>query len=98
MADIDIGDVYRASVSFVDEDGVAADPSAITFRWRKPDGTRSSYVYGTDAELVKSSTGSYYVDLDLDQAGVWTYRFEGTGGDAKAAEEDKFTVLESDFY
>lgn len=98
MADIDIGDIYRVTISFVDENSAAADPTAVTFRFRKPDGTRTAYVYVTDPEVVKSSTGVYYVDLSLDQAGVWTWRFEGVGGSAASADEDNFTVESSVFY
>lgn len=85
-------------MTFLDENRSVADPTVVTMRFRKPDGTRTAYVYGTNAEAVRSSTGVYYVDLSIDQAGVWTWRWEGTGGTAAAADEADFTVLASKFY
>ena len=87
MTAYDKGDVVRCSVAFTDEDGAAVDPATVTFKWITGDGTESSYVYGTDAELVKDDTGEYHVDLTLDESGViWYHRFEGTGTNVAAAE------------
>ena len=56
-----------------------ADPTTITFRFRDPDGNQTAWVYGTDSELVRSSTGDYYAIVPTDESGVWDYEFEGTG-------------------
>lgn len=93
----DYGDQVRVTCTFTDLNGSAADPTGITFKWKTPEGTASSYVYGTDAELVKSATGIYYVDLPLNVEGVWHYRFEGTGS-LVAADEGHLTVKNSVFY
>ncbi len=47
-----------------------------------------------DAELVKGSTGVYYVDYTTTAAGTLDYRFEGTGA-AVAAAESLFGVKSS---
>ncbi len=52
-------------------------------------------VYGTDAELVKSATGVYHVDVDADEAGIWRYRFESGSGVGQAATEGHFKVRNS---
>lgn len=87
----DIGDSRRFSVAFTDINGAAADPSAIAFKMVEPDGTETSYVYGTDSELVKDSLGNYHVDWVFSKAGRHIIRFEGTGA-VTAAEQDEVYV------
>lgn len=76
--------------------GVYADPTTVTFKMRSPSGTTTTYVYGTNAELVKSSTGQYYVDFPVTEQGEWWYRFAGTGT-VTAASEAFLVVKESHF-
>lgn len=78
-------DTKRVTVTCKDAAGVTADPSALVARIVKPDGTATTYTYGTDAELVKSGTGVYYVDVPLTQAGTWHVRFKSTTGTITAA-------------
>jgi uncharacterized protein YfaS (alpha-2-macroglobulin family) len=81
-----VGNVVRCTGAFTSAAGAAVDPTTVTFRARKPDGTLITYVYGTNAELVRDSTGNYRVDVSADAAGRWAYRFEGTGSAPSAAE------------
>lgn len=60
----------------------ATDPQGVRFDAVPPSGTATTYVYGTDAELVKSSAGVYYVDLTLDTTGQWVVWFQATGSNA----------------
>jgi hypothetical protein len=55
------------------------DPTTVTCKVMDPSKTVTTYVYGTDEELVKSSTGIYYVDITTDESDEWNVRFEGTG-------------------
>lgn len=71
----ELGDLVRCSGAFTDSNGTATDPSAVLFDWRRPDNVKATYTYGTDAQLVKDSTGNYHVDLDADLVGTWYYRF-----------------------
>lgn len=96
MNSYDKGDLVRISAAFTNVSSVATDPSTIVCRVRRPQGSITLYTYGTDAALVKSGTGNYYVDLTTDQSGVWYYRFEGTGAVVQA-EEDSFFVEVSQF-
>lgn len=57
-------------------------------------------VYGTDAEVIRAGTGSYYVDLAVTSAMVGKlvkYRWEATGA-VQAANESEFRVAPSSFY
>ena len=84
----DLHDKCRLTVTFKNLVGSETDPSAISFKMLEPDGTVTTYVYSVDAELVKSSTGVYYVDYDPDQAGRHLYRFIGTGTVAQTVESE----------
>jgi hypothetical protein len=92
----DVGDAVRCVAVFRNAAGVAADPTGVRFSYRKPDGTIVTKIYGTDAEVVKTSVGNYYVDIDANAAGRWFYRWfsNGTG---QAAAEHVFIVNVSHF-
>ena len=83
-----IGTKVRLSAGFTDSADAAQDPGGVQFKMRSPDGTVTSYVYGTDAQLVKDSTGNYHVDWLIASAGRHHYRFAGiTSGQAAAEGE-----------
>jgi len=87
----DIGDGRRFTATYTDIDGAAADPTTVTVRIREPDGTVTAYVYGTDAEVVKSTTGVYYVDWTFNQTGRHQVRWEGAG-DVTTAQQTEVYV------
>ena len=74
-------------------DGAEADPDVVKVTITNPSGESTTYTYGTDAELVKASTGNYSVNVDADEAGTWYYRFWSTG-DGQASEQSNFEVRE----
>jgi uncharacterized protein YfaS (alpha-2-macroglobulin family) len=90
------GDLIRCSATFTTSDGTATNPTAVRCQVRTPAGTTTEYVYGTDAELVRASTGNYYVDVDANAVGTWRYRFYSTGT-GQAADEEAFRVKDSWF-
>ena len=88
----DVGDKCRVTCTFKNLAGADTDPTAITFKMLEPDGTVTTYVYGVDAELVKSATGIYYVDWTSDQAGRHLYRFIGTGTVEQTVQGEVFAL------
>ena len=84
----DIGDLRRLQATFKNSAGAAADPTAITFFMREPDGVLTTYVYLTNAQLVKSATGIYYVDWTFAKAGRHGMRWEGTGALVSSEQSD----------
>lgn len=90
-----IGAEVNMSASFV-VSGVATDPTTVQAKIRQPNGTITTYTYGTDASLVRDNIGVYHVTVIVSGAGVWSYRFIGTGVCA-AAYEAEFFVQPSDF-
>ena len=89
----DIGSLVRISATFTLASGVE-DPSTITAKVKLPNGTTTTYVYGTDGALVRDSKGVYHVDWSVTAAGVHQYRFVGTGT-AQGAASGSFLARES---
>lgn len=92
----DKGDLVRSSVAFLNASSVATDPTTITVKVEDPSQNESTYVYGTDADVVKDSTGNYHLDVTPDETGTWVVRWIGTGTVAQV-DEDPFYCKRSDF-
>ena len=90
---IDIGQPHRIAVVFKNSGGTAVDPTTVTFVFRKPSDSVTTYVYGTDSQLVKDSVGNYHVDLTpaAGEHGEWQYRWTSTRTPAQA-EPGEFAV------
>lgn len=91
-----VGDLVRIAGAFTDSDGDAVDPTAVFAKYKNPSGNVTTLEYLVDAALVKDSVGNYHVDINADEAGTWRYRFYSTGT-GQAANEDRFTVNDSEF-
>lgn len=81
MSDIelhDIGDCRRLTGTFTISDA-PTDPSTIIFSMLEPGGTKTSYTYGTDVELVKASTGVFRVDWTFALVGRHQWYWDGDG-------------------
>ena len=90
----DLGDLVRVEAEFRNAlTGAALDPTAVFLSVREPDGTVTTYTYG-GAEITQDSTGIYHALIDVDQAGVWRYRWWSTGS-GQAAEEKVFKVRQA---
>lgn len=75
-----VGDDARLTARFrVGSAGTLTDPSALDVVVTRPDGTKTTYVYGVSAQLVRSAQGIYVLTVDCTQAGSWTALFRGTG-------------------
>lgn len=92
----DVGDLVRCTGIFTNAAGAAIDPAGVIARIKKPDNTIVLYTYGIDTNLIRASTGSYYVDVSALPWGHWHYRFEGVGS-GQSAHEALFFVQRSAF-
>jgi len=71
-----------ARAPFTDLNGAAVDPTSVTLHVLKPDGSTLAYgwpVTATNGTLTKESTGRFYMDVLIDQAGRWKINQSGTG-------------------
>jgi hypothetical protein len=88
----DLGDLVRVAAEFKDADtGTLINPDTVNVSIKTPAGHLTTYTYGTDAEVVRDSTGLYHLDVDADTSGTWYYRWFSTGS-GQAAEEKRFDV------
>lgn len=98
----DVGDTVRVSTStvFTNATPAAFDPDVVRGKFKTPGGVVTTYVYGTDAELVKDGTGDYHFDINVDEEGTWYYRIEGesSGGVYQGADEGTFEAQDSAFF
>lgn len=75
----DIGDRPRFTATFRNEADALTDPSTVTFMWRTAAGTETSYVYGTNGEVVRSSLGVFvFTPPTITVAGAHTCRVKST--------------------
>ncbi len=102
ISHLDVGDIWKPTASFT-VSGTPTDPTTLTTRLLKPDGTLSTASYSVatlttvSSPVAKSTTGTFVYSVSLDQAGHWYARFEGTGA-ATAAEDSEAIVDPSPFY
>lgn len=85
-----VGDGIRLSCEFTDKDDVATDPTTVTLLIESPSGVVTELTHADD-ELTKDSEGNYYYDLLIDEAGVWQWRWIGTGV-IQQADQGRFPV------
>lgn len=86
----DPGTEIRLSVRF-ERDGAETDPTSVSLKVRAPDGTVTTYSY--PAQVQRSATGRYYLDVTPSAAGTWHYKWTATGAVAVQA-EGSFRVRE----
>ena len=74
------------ATAFKNSAGTDTDPTGVTLRVKKPDGTTTVYTYQGSPGLFREATGRYYASITFDQGGVWTWKLAGTGAVAEAAQ------------
>lgn len=89
------GELVRVAGVFTNlETGEAIDPAVLTLAYKRPDEEVVTLTYGTDEEVVREEAGVYHVDIALDDAGVWRYRWQ-SGEDKVSVAEGQITCLVS---
>ena len=88
----------RLTTSFVDANGVPVDPTTVAAKVRAPAGRVATFNYPANANLGKTATGAYYLDVTPYDGGRWHIRWEAQFADASlVATEDDFIVQVSPF-
>lgn len=82
----------RLSVTIQDASLAYVDPSVLTLKLQKPDGTETSYIFGSSA-IVKDSVGHYHYDFVVDTPGHWPWKYIGTGNMNVASPDGKVIGL-----
>lgn len=83
---------------FRDADGVLADPTAVTLKYRPGAQASVITVVYPATPVVRDEAGLYHADLDTTAAATdtWTYEWIGTG-DVQAIAEGTFQVQAAPF-
>lgn len=89
MSQFFTGDTPRFQAEFRNYSSALADPTTVTLRIKTPGGVTTSYTYGA-AQITKASTGIFYKDIKLNEAGTYIYSWEGTGTVEKYEEDTVF--------
>lgn len=93
---IDIGDLVKMRVKFKTLAGAFVDPTTIVLRVKLPSETETVYTYLFSVDVVRESTGIYYVDYLVTESGIYYFKWVGTGA-VYAAEESNFVVVSTQF-
>jgi hypothetical protein len=86
----DIGDIVRLSASYTDTGGTPANPTTVAFVYERPSGSYSTET-STGPNVTNPSVGSFHLDVEIDEAGLWEYRVTSAGS-IQASTEDYFIV------
>ena len=94
---------YRIVARYQDYSGTYLNPDSVSLLVTNPNGTTSTYVYGTDDEIERSATGIYNGDIYVSElSGRWFWRWEASNGSGDATvyapTEGSFVVQSSPHY
>lgn len=93
-----VNGTVRIPVNFQDGNGDDVDPESVVFKLISPSMQITTYTYGTDAALNRSSQGDYFIDVVPNLPGRWHFRWEAQGTNQATAIEGKFVVQVSPFF
>lgn len=98
-----IGQRVRSTVLIYDKDpetdptAVLVDPASVIAMVHEPAGTETSFTFGgLGSPVVKSATGTYYLERDTTSHGKWAFRWKTSGGYVTVFEH-RFSVVDSAF-
>lgn len=80
---VTLGNTFKVS-------GTATDPTTVSLAVTNPAGSTTTYTYAA-AEITKSGTGVYSKNITADTAGIWRFKWTGTGT-ASDVQDSSFTV------
>lgn len=70
--------------------GIAVDPVTVVCQVMAPGDDVESFIYGTDAEVIRDTGGSYYLDVNTESTGIYHYRWQSDN--PPAAAEGHFVI------
>lgn len=74
------GMLVRVSCTIYDFSGRLVSPTNLQLAYVDPSGGTTTWIYGTDPEIVLASIGSFYADLNTTGlVGTWSYVWSATG-------------------
>jgi hypothetical protein len=92
-----VGTPVRLTINLTDTGCDPVDPDTVLIKVKSPCGTITTYTYGTDTEVGRTSAGLYTADITPDDGGRWHYRWETTGTETTVTQEGNILVQYSPF-
>ncbi len=81
------GSVVQFYYKIKDKHGTLIDPSSLNVKIRNPSLVDTTYTYGVHAQVVRESTGIYYINIDTTgTTGTWRAKWTSTGTGQGVAE------------
>jgi hypothetical protein len=91
-----IDTLVQLSTTFTAADGVTPiDPDTALLFIQTPAGIVSEYTATSTPPVVRESTGSYQLQILVDQPGPWIYKWQGTGDVEITSPDVYFMVAQS---
>lgn len=89
------GTLVRAKCTLADPNSGYAltDPDVLSVAVTDPADASTVYVYGTDPEVVKDSTGKFHIDISGSAVGVWKHYWTATGS-VQGANRGQFKIID----
>jgi hypothetical protein len=97
MIETNPGQSITVETTFRDDDQSPFDPDPVTFRWKSPTGEETTWIYDTDAEVVRVSQGKFSASVPTTIQGRYPVQFEGVFGEKQAVRPGIIIARESDF-
>jgi hypothetical protein len=68
-----VGQAVRVAAAITSTGTTTVDPGSVTFWYNSPGNSsyQSTFTYGVNEEVVRTSTGSYYIDIICGIIGYW---------------------------
>lgn len=89
------GNIVQSYAKFKNKSNVLVNPTTVQVKVKQPDLTETTYIYGVDPEVVRESTGIYYINLDTTgKSGTWYVKWNSLGTQGVA--QTNFTVVDTD--
>lgn len=101
MREYDVGDLVEVFTQFTDprNNNAPVDPTSVFLRVEDPSGNVTEYEYDgvdlddtEDGRIWRVDEGDYHFNINLDEAGVWSYYWFSTGT-GQAAEKKSIRAL-----
>lgn len=77
---------------FTDDEGALTDPETLYLSLFSPSGSRVTYTYAINSEMVREAEGQFVCSFIPGVSGRWFYRWEGVGAMATVAKEGNFVI------
>ena len=87
-----VGANLRLRSDFTDDQGTLVNPASVQIYIMPPQGGQTLYVYDTDDEVDRLSTGKYYCDVVPNVSGRWRFRWEAADGAVTVVKEGNFLI------